>query len=343
MLNKLIIFALIVTLLPLLGSFSEYPIFPIDENTSLSELLIQLGDEPVAHQPQLTMPGVFAERGEELVTIGITSNPKGGKTTKQSRHFVCTSCHNIQKEDPDLSKADPQARLEYVTEKGLPFLQGSTLYGAVNRTSFYNGDYEKKYGELVIPARNDLREAIQLCAVECSQGRRLEPWELESILAYLWTIDLQLGDLQLSDRETAIVKKALETETGRQETIDLLKSKYLQGSPATFGIPPEDRKVGYTGIEEGHPENGKLIYENSCLHCHENERYSFFNLDDSKASFQFLEKHFPKYTKHSVYQVTRYGTPPIPGKKAYMPNYTEEKMTDQQTEDLRAYIEQQAK
>jgi mono/diheme cytochrome c family protein len=343
MMNKSIIFALLVGLLPFLGSFSDYPAFSVDDNTSLAELLVQLGDDPVAHQPQLTMAGVSPERGKELVTMGITSDLKGGKTSKQSRHFVCTSCHNIQKEDPDLSRADPQARLEYVTEKGLPFLQGTTLYGAVNRTRFYNGDYEKKYGELVVPARNDLREAIQLCAIECSQGRRLEPWELESILAYLWTIDLKLGDLQISDREMEIVRKALETETGRKETLDLLKSRYLQGSPATFGIPPEDRKAGYKDVLEGRPENGKLIYENSCLHCHENERYSFFNLDNSKTSFHFLEKHFPKYTKHSVYQVTRYGTPPLPGKKAYMPNYTKEKMTNQQTEDLRAYIEQQAK
>ena len=92
---------------------------------------------------------------------------------KQSKHFVCTSCHNIQKEDPDLSIADPQARLEYARDMELPYLPGTTLYGAVNRTSFYNGDYEKKYGDLVKPARNNLREAIQLCAVECSQGRAL--------------------------------------------------------------------------------------------------------------------------------------------------------------------------
>jgi hypothetical protein len=31
------------------------------------------------------------------------------------------------------------------------------------------------------------------------------------------------------------------------------------------------------------------------------------------------------------------------GKKAYMPQYTQEKMSDQMMEDLRSYIEQRAK
>ncbi|NJK82888.1 MAG: hypothetical protein HC912_02805 [Saprospiraceae bacterium] len=70
-------------------------------------------------------------------------NAEGKKGAKQSAHFVCTSCHNVERDEPNLSQVDPVAKLAYVVEKRLPFVQGSALYGAVNRTHFYNGDYEK--------------------------------------------------------------------------------------------------------------------------------------------------------------------------------------------------------
>ena len=286
------------------------------------------------------MPELSAEKGAQFVREGITNGRSGGKVRKQSRHFVCTSCHNIEREDPDLSQSDPQARLLYAKENGMPFLQGTTLYGAVNRIRFYNGDYEKKYGELVKPARNDLREAIQLCAVECSQGRKLKTWELESVLAFLWTIDLKMDDLNLTTEEKTLVNEALNGNGDKAESIALIKEKYLNGSPATFVDPPKDRTEGYA--HKGNAENGKLIYELSCLYCHENGRYAFFKLDDSGYSFNYLEKHLDRYTRYSLYQVARYGTSPLNGKRSYMPNYTLEKMSNQQLEDLRTYIEQEA-
>ncbi len=308
---------------------------------TVAEVLTRLGDEPAPHQPDTTLDGVSVEAGRGIVLTGFAPAPDGGTISKQSKHYVCTACHNTEREDPDLSVSDPQARLEYAKEQGLPFLQGTALYGAVNRTSFYNGDYEQKYGELVKPARHDLREAIQLCATECSQGRALEPWELESVLAYLWTIGLKMEDLRLAEEEWAQVNTAIAGEAGRQAAIELIKSKYLQGSPATFVPPPEDRKAGYP-VDTANVENGRLVYELSCLHCHENERYSFFRLDDSKLTFRHLAKHFPRYTQYSVYQVGRYGTSPVPGSKPYMPNYTLEKLSHQQMEDLRVYIEYRA-
>jgi mono/diheme cytochrome c family protein len=308
---------------------------PEDE---VAEILLQLGEEPVAHYPDTTLKGVSVEAGRGIMLTGFAPAPGGGTTNKQSKHYVCTACHNIEREDPDLSVSDPQARLEYAKRNGLPFLQGTALYGAVNRTSFYNGDYEQKYGDLVKPARNDLREAIQLCATECSQGRALEPWEMESVLAYLWTIGLKARDLILSDQDKTVIDQALAGDGDPSAALKLIKSKYLEGSPATFVAPPEDRKAGYP-VDTVDIGNGQLVYELSCLHCHENERYSFFRLDDSKLTFQHLAKHFPKYTEYSVCQVGRYGTSPVPGSKPYMPNYTLEKLSHQQMEDLRAYIE----
>lgn len=312
----------------------------LTDDTSVAKILEQLGDKSSTKVDE-SVRGFSVERGRDLVLKGIAKEPTGGNTDKQSNHFVCTSCHNIQREDPDLTVSDPQARLEYAVENNLPFLQGTTLYGAVNRTSFYNGYYVEKYGELVEDAKDDIREAIKLCAVECAQGRELEKWEVESILAYMWTLDLKVSDLNLSTEERQQIEKALSAKAQDEDLVALIKSRYLQASPATFVKPPENRKAGYE--LKGDPDNGKLIYDLSCKHCHENQRYAFFNLNDSQLTFKFMDKHLARYTRYSLYQVGRYGTYPLPGKRAYMPLYTTEKMSNQQMEDLRSYIEKMAK
>jgi len=341
--NKLVILFVIVVSLFLFGNMhidNEAPI-KVEDNASVWEIQKALGKEASNHEANLSVRGASIENGRSIVTDGISIDSKGKKHKKQSKHFVCTSCHNIEKEDPDLSVNDPQARLESVSQKGIPFLQGSPLYGAVNRTSFYNDDYEKKYGELVTPARNNLREAIQLCAVECSQGRRLMNWEVESVLAYLWSLELKMGDLDLTAEDYKVIQVGInEGKEQNHNLINLIDSKYLQASRAHFTKPPENRKEGY--VVKGNPDNGKRIYEVSCQHCHYKKKYSFFDLDDSKKTFKFLKRHFKKHSRYSVYGVARKGTSPTNGKKAYMPQYTIEKMTDQQVEDLRAYIEQQA-
>lgn len=334
----------VISSLFLLG-WSTAPDNTINADTPVWEMLMALGESAPNHVVNENVGGeVSATIGKNIVLGGYKTDRKVALVAPQSKHFKCTACHNVLKEDPDLSKSDPEARLDYALQNNLPFLQGTTLYGAVNRTSFYNDDYEKKYGSLVTPARNNLREAIQLCAVECSQGRLLKPNELESVLAYLWTIQLKVSDLNISPALISEVEQAMQEdwgETDKEALRQKIKSHYLAGSPAHFVDPPGDRKAGAPFT--GRPERGKIIYELGCQHCHENERYSFYNLDDSKYSFRHLAKHIPKYSKFSLYQVARYGTSPIPGKRAYMPMYSIEKLSEQQLEDLRAYIEQQAK
>lgn len=299
---------------------------PITENKmSVNGLLESKGLDFSDKKPNLSIAGVSVEVGKSIFHDGFAQKPKGGKTSKQSKHFVCSSCHNVEKEDPDLSIVDPQARLEYTSAKGLPFLQGSTMYGAVNRMTYYNGDYEKKYGDLVIPARNNIRNAIQLCATECAQGRALKDWEIESILAYLWTLEYNLDDIGLDESTAASIG------------VEGIQARFLQGSPATFIPPPADRKKG-TGLL-GNADNGQLIYENGCLHCHFQGKYSFLHLDDSKLSFKHLKRTMSRFGRHSIYQVIRWGVPTKSGKSSYMPQYTQEKMSDQQLADLRAYIE----
>lgn len=341
MLRRLAIYLSPLALIGLLTAFQpQSNSFDLSEDTSLAEVVESLGGEAAAHQVK-DLPGVSVDAGRELVHNGVTDDPDApGNTRRQSKHFVCTSCHNTVKEDPDLRYADPTARLQYAADNDLPFLPGTTLYGVVNRRTFYNGDYEKKYGDLVRPARKDLRGAIALCATECAQGRELADWEMESVLAYLWSIDIKLGDLNIPESSMSVIQQALDGNGDKSAALEVLESYYLDNSPATFLVPPPDRKEGYA--ETGDAERGRLVYEHSCLHCHEERRYSFFNLDDSKYSFGFLEKHFPVYTRYSTYQVVRYGTSPMPGKRAYMPHYTKERMSDQQVEDLRAYVTQRA-
>lgn len=310
------------------------------EEQSVAAVMKRLGDHSVKHYPNFSIKNVSVENGKRLFHTGFATKAGGGKTKKQSKHFVCTSCHNIAQEDPDLGNPNPTDRLLYAKEKGIPFLQGTTMYGAINRTNFYNDDYYKKYGDLVLKARNNIYEAIQLCAVECAQGRKLKKWEIESILAYLWTLELKIKDLSLSAEEKEAIQKVFDKELPEESAIALLKTKYTDASHATFIPPPENRKAGES--YKGDPNNGKLVYDLSCKHCHENERYSFYAIDDTKATFQHLKKHIPKYSRYSLYQVARWGTEPIPGKGAYMPHYTEERMSRQQLQDLRAYIEQQA-
>ena len=283
------------------------------------------------------------KKGEEIVTIGRTTNGKGKRTKYVSKYYACTSCHNLEREDPDLSKSDPETRLDYVKEKGLPFLQGTTFKGIVNRESWYNDDYVKKYGdEKILIAHKNLKEAIQLCAIECSQGRPMDDWELDAVLAYYWTLQWQLSDLPLSEEDYQQINQANKSEQEKAVLIKKIKRLYLQKSPAHFYDAPYDKSKGYKGYT-GNPEKGKDLYELSCLHCHKEGGVSHYILDTTKLSYEHLYKMIPKDSHFSLYQIIAYGTYAIPGHKPYMPHYPRERLNKQQVEDLRAYIEQMGK
>lgn len=339
--NKVWTIGLLGLLILCLGFMSKKIEYKIDYNQSVRSVLEDLNAEvSYEHTVNSAVKGASAKKGEDIVTKGYTKNNSGLKTRRISKHFVCTSCHNIEREDPDLAVIDPQARLDYTNAVSLPFLQGSPLYGIVNRNSFYNDDYEKKYGALVEAARNDLRQSIQLCSTECSQGRSMKDWELESVLMYLWTLDLKLNDLEINGEEEQIIGKAMESGQDQEAAIAIIESKYLKNAPAHFVDPPSTREER-KGMK-GDAENGALIYQNSCLYCHGERKYSFFNLDESKGTFKNLKNNLGKYHERSIYQVARYGTKPNAGKKAYMPQYTIEKMSTQMLEDLKAYIIREA-
>lgn len=256
---------------------------------------------------------VKVKQGFEIVTKGYMTLEDGSRTGKQSKYFTCIDCHNTVKEFEDISKDNATDRLAYMKEKNLPYVPGSTLYGIVNRKTWYNDDYEKKYGSLVTSSRDTLKNAIQLCATVCSQGRALDEKEMDAILHYLWSIAYSKEDLQAA------------------------KGQPVEGFRAHFveTLSTDQRKLGVGGDSE----NGKYIYENACLHCHDREfGPATFKLDNSLLTLRMLKRHFNDFTDLSIYQIIRHGTYPIPSNKAYMPLFTKEKMSDEQIEDLAAYI-----
>ncbi|RME94839.1 MAG: cytochrome c [Bacteroidetes bacterium] len=315
-------------------------VIDIQPTSLLHEVQLALGEEAPPHfiEPE---PEIVA-KGEEIVLTGRTTDLAGRRTPYVSKFYTCTSCHNIEQEDPDLRFSDPEARLPYVKAKGIPFLQGTTFKGIVNRETWYNDDYVRKYGDEKIQlAHESLRESIQLCAVECSQGRPMEAWEIEAVLAYYWSLAYTLEDLGLTTKEMQRLEEGLKYPEQYHELRTWLRTFYATKSPAHFYDAPPNKAEGYAGLI-GDAERGKDIYELSCLHCHREGGVSHYVLDDSKLSFRHLRRMIPKDSHFSLYQIIAYGTYAIPGHRPYMPHYPEERMSKQQVEDLRAYVEQMA-
>ncbi|MFB6307310.1 MAG: cytochrome c, partial [Flavobacteriales bacterium] len=306
----------------------------LKKNHAVHKILKKLGAELPDHFVKTN--DKWVKSGKEIIKKGKTTLPTGNKTNLVSKHYVCTDCHNTVIEDPDLTSPSPEKRLKYAMKNDLPFLQGTTLYGVVNRESWFNDDYVKKYGKMARKANDDLKKAIQLCARECSQGRKLTKNEMKAILHYLNTISLKIADLNLNKREMKKINSALNKQNADQKTVELIKSKYLKKSPANFIEPmnKEKRKYG----KKGDQQKGKFIYENSCLHCHAPGKSTRFELDNSQLTFRFLEKKLHKNSKYNLYKVIRKGTQPLKGYRPYMPHYTKNRMSREQTSHLIAYI-----
>lgn len=331
------IFIAVLACVSFLAAFSAKP--DISDDTPVWTVLNKLGKPLPGHAPA-QVDQELVQKGMEIVTKGFTTDPQGKQTKRQSKHFLCTHCHNTVLEDPDPKFVDPMARLKHAQRNQLPFLPGTTLYGCANRTTWYNDDYQIKYGSLVIPAKDTLRNAVQVCATECSQGRALEDWEMEAVLQYLWSIQLKVKDLNLPPTQRKQLDNIPTDATARAELLKDIEAFFASKSPAHTMEPlnTDKRKVG----EGGNPEDGKYVFEKSCMHCHGPGQATNFELDDNMLDFKFLKNNLDKYTRFSIYNIIRKGTYPQPGYRPYMPYYTKERISDDQIEDLAAYILQQA-
>ncbi len=305
-------------------------------DSDLYEVLHAFGEPKPLHKRKFSDEQV--RMGKEIVYDGRARQSNGKLSKRVSKYYECTTCHNQVQEDPDLRFSNPDTRLPYIKKKGISFLQGTTFKGIVNRESWYNDDYVRKYGpEAVGKANHNLREAIQLCAIECSQGRPMKDWELDAVTAYYWSIDFKLKDLNLSESDYQKLN-AFDKTGNNKEAITWLKSFYLQKSPAHFFDAPPSKWDGYKGFK-GDINRGKDIYELSCLHCHHPDGVSYYVLEDDLLSFKDLRRTLFKNSHFSLYQIIPYGTYAIPGHRPYMPHYPIERMSKQQVEDLRAYVE----
>jgi len=226
--------------------------------------------------------------------------------------------------------------LEYCKDNNLPFLQGTTLWGVVNRTSWYNDDYIEKYGDLTLVAKNDLPATIQLCAQECSQGRTLKPWELRGILAYLWSIQIKINNLTISPKLLKQINSAT-TDLEKKQVIEHLKSLYSQKSSAHF-ITPKTELPTIQSLPLGDPKNGQLIYEISCKVCHQPKGSATTKLTSSKSTKNKFLVNLNTNSQFDLYKITRKGTHPSNTKKNYMPLYSLERLSSQQLKDLIAYL-----
>ncbi|NNE54532.1 MAG: cytochrome c, partial [Flavobacteriales bacterium] len=212
---------------------------------SVSKILNGLGEPLPDHWVEGNAE--LIQHGYNLIHEGRTEFPNQVFNERISKHFVCVDCHNTDREDPVLTQSDPEGRLAYCIENGIPFLPATTLWGIVNRESWYNGDYQKKYGDLVKASRNDLREAIQLCATECSQGRLLSEQEMLAVLSYLWSLELTWGDLPIHLQTVDL------TSLSSDQAIAAIKSGYNLASPATFLEP---RPIDDRRDVSGNPQTG---------------------------------------------------------------------------------------
>lgn len=347
MMQRLKTIGIACLVLALLGAFIYSPHAgqdPALKKQKLWTVLHSLGAPYPDYYTEDLLDTAYIRRGKEIFHQGRTTTLNGQRSSYQSIHYTCSSCHNDQIEDPDLRKSDPDARLQLAKKDSIPFLQGTTMYGSVNRSSWYNGDYDKKYGDLVKPARKDIRGAIRLCATECAQGRKLKDWEMTSLLAYFWNIQYTLKDLKLDPATLTLLAGAQQLSTKEKAKLqESLQAHYLNYSPATFSEVPKSKWEGYP--VEGKLEDGKAIYRLSCMHCHEAkqaEASNYLVLDYSQLSFQYLKKHLARNNGKSIYTMIRKGTYAQYGHEPYMPHYPLERMSNQQVESLRLYIEQMA-
>ena len=313
---------------------------PLDPESTLGDLLVLLGEARPSHWIEPTPDRI--RQGGDIVLSGRTTDDDGRPSKVASPGFLCTDCHTVDREDPDLRVADPDARLDYVMQTGQPFLPGTTLWGVVNRRSWFNDDYIKKYGTLVKPANESLREAVFLCAAECSQGRLLLDWEVDAILAWLWTVQIRLGDLDLPQQDLDFLAAAVTDPAMHEEARARLQAGFLPAAPAHLRTAPADRSAGYGNV--GDPVRGEALYRTSCLTCHQADKgdprgvRGTFPLDDSKASLSMLWRNRASTTNLGFHQVITHGTRPYGVPMAYMPFFTQERMSDQQVDDLMAWF-----
>lgn len=79
------------------------------------------------------------------------------------------------------------------------------------------------------------------------------------------------------------------------------------------------------------------MYAGSCEQCYRKGGPGHYRLAEKRFKYRELFLNMPRKDHESFYEVTRLGTKLHDG--AYMPQYSQERMSRQQVEDLRVYLE----
>jgi mono/diheme cytochrome c family protein len=306
----------------------------------------------------------FSAWGEEIFRNGFIESPPTGPSPSDpvSEFFTCMTCHNYEREDPDLTVQDPDARFQWIekTGKKIFLLQGATMAGVVNRETFY-ADYYTIYHHLCVPKGKELPsrpcgpflricgpgcrtmdpdsldDAIQVCSAYCSAGRYLDEWELYALLAFFWDQEITLEDIDLLPEQAARVKAVLTSpspDPREAETLrGLLAGKYAKKAGNTFrGIPKATKEaLGGTLVVEygngrkfaGDSGRGERLWQLSCGRCH--------GIENMPAKAKYFTEDLDKFHK-MIAKGTRYRDKP------YMPNFTLERLSHQQSADILVYL-----
>jgi mono/diheme cytochrome c family protein len=289
----------------------------------------------------------FTDWGRQLLTKASVSNPPEGQTPSEplSKAYRCVHCHNLSREDPKLTTQDPDAREQLMRAKPpenpakrdgavVSLTAGTTLWGAVNRESFYNGHYAQ-YHRLKVANEQpmnpkQLADAVQICCRFCSVGRYPEPWELDSILAALWDLELHVKDLDLPETDMQRILADLQgdqvVKLGQARLA--LKKAYLTASKAERSELPSRTTIEYDEyapgqVIKGDAEKGKLLYASACAGCHNRE----FDLPEGRRLADSA-KQFHKYVWHGTERHD----------DLYMPFFSKQRLSQRQAADIRAYL-----
>lgn len=294
----------------------------------------------------------YSRWGRQLFHDGQVSDPPTGPAPSPllSKFYRCTHCHNNQREDVVLTIQDPEARAELIERQpaatsanAVPLFlaTGTTLWGAVNRESFYNDSFQI-YHALTVPGDREmdptsLEDATQVCCRYCSIGRFAEPWELASLLAYFWDLEVRINDLDLPADVEKVVLTTL--QPGEATTGDVKKQKqmraflrrlYLLKAGDRGTAPPTIENDGAAAVYPdelqfaGDAKIGQRLFHAACERCHTDPKICDINgrilIED--------EPHFHKILSKGTQQDD------VP----YMPMFTAERLSRQQIADIAAWL-----
>lgn len=332
----------ILTIFPLIAlKHTHSTTFKISPETKLTEILSVFGIEN-PNRLNDEVPHDIS-KGKQLISLGVAID-FNGKTTQHTSHkqkLTCVTCHALEKEAEFVGTSDPEKRLEYSKENNVPFLPGTTFYGIVNRTSFFNGDYQDKYDHKLKDdlkkSQYDLRKAISTCNHIFADGRDLEDWEVESILDFLWTLEIKYKDMGIPDSLGIQIQSSMDNGNNVEPSIAILNDHYLSSFSSTLNPPMEvDARRKLSPLLNDF-NKGMTLYYKSCLFCHHHNEHSHLRLEPDAKSYEFLKKHFDDHSSHSMYDILRY-SPGSKGNHTGSPIYSAERMSDQQIQDLRFFI-----